>query len=113
MMLWCNWLPLLLFVNEDCGLYSALVCVQISVASTVDSWNLDRVQHMIEYHTHTHTMWWYVEVCEPVVMVCVCVCVCVCGEGGEVRVNVNTVLCQFHVHTEVRLADCPTTVVSV
>ena len=43
MLCWCNWLPLLSFVNEDCGLYSALVCVQISVASTVDSWNLDRV----------------------------------------------------------------------
>ena len=49
-------------------------------------------------------MCWYVEVCESVVMVCVE------REGGEVRVNVNTVLCQFHVHTE---ADCPTTVVSV
>ena len=72
MMLWCNWLPLLPFVNEDCGLYSALVCVQISVASTVDSWNLDRVPH-------THTMWWCVEVCESVVMVCVCVC----GGGGR------------------------------
>ena len=73
--------------------YSALVCVQISVASTVDSWNLDRVP------LRTHMMWWYVEVCESVVMVCVE------REGGEVRVNINTVLCQFHVHTEVRLAD--------
>ena len=78
--------------------YSALMCVQISVASTVDSWNLARVPHT-HTHTHTHTMWWYVEVCESVVMVCVE------REGGEVRVNVNTVLCQFHVHTEVRLAD--------
>ena len=50
--------------------YSALVCVQISVASTVDSWNLARVP----LHTHTHD----VVVCESVVMVCVCVCVCVC-----------------------------------
>ena len=74
MMLWCNWLPLLLFVNKDCGLYSALVCVQISVASTVDSWNLDRVPH-------THMMWWYVEVCESVVVVCVCGCAWR-GRGG-------------------------------
>ena len=43
MICWCNWLPLLPFVNEDCELYSALMCVQISVASTVDSWNLARV----------------------------------------------------------------------
>ena len=76
--------------------YSALMCVQISVASTVDSWNLAKVP----LHTHTHD----VVVCESVVMGCVCG-VCVCVEGGEVRVNVNTVLCQFHVHTEVRLAD--------
>ena len=94
-MLWCNWLPLLLFVNKDC--VSKSLWLPLLTVGT-----------LLEYHTHTHTMW-CVEVCESVVMVCVCVC----GEGGEVRVNVNTVLCQFHVHTEVRLADCPTTVVSV
>ena len=55
------------------------VCVQVSVASTVDSWNLDRIL--------LHTRWWYVLVCESRVMgcVCVCVCVCVCGVEGEGR----------------------------
>ena len=53
------------------------VCVQVSVAPTVDSWNLDRIP--------LHTIWWYVLVCESGVMgyVCVCVCVCVCVVRGR------------------------------
>ena len=78
------------------------VCVQVSVASTVDSWNLDRIP--------LHTIWGYVLVCESGVMgyVCVCVCVCVCVErGGKGRLGCNTltVLWRFHVQASARLAD--------
>ena len=82
--------------------YSASVpqCVQVSVASTVDSWNLDRIL--------LHTRWWYVLVCESGVMGYVCVCVCVCVErGGKGRLGCNTltVLWRFHVQASARLAD--------